>query len=112
MGLCRLQLPERPTHVGMAGLAQALGLFVFLLLALSGIFLFFTIDPGHKSRGIVHAVKEFHEVGLFLILLFLSMHMGAVTMHALRGHHLWRKMIFLKEPQIAEKKERQKCLQT
>ena len=89
-GLFRLRLPDRPIHIGVAGLVQTLGLLALLLIALSGIFLFFTIEPGHKSRGLVHAVKEFHEVGLYLIIVFLSMHVGAVTMHALRGHHLWR----------------------
>lgn len=98
-GLLKLELPERQTHVGMAGLVQSLGLFVLLLAALSGIFLFFTIEPGYKARGIVHAVKEFHEVGLTLISVFLSLHIGAVTLHALRGRHLWRKMFFLKERQ-------------
>lgn len=100
MGLFSMRLPDRPTHVGIAGLVQALGLFVFFVIAVSGIFLFFTIEPGHKSRGLVHDVKEFHEVGLYLITLFLSMHVGAVTMHALRGHHLWRKIFFLKESPV------------
>ena len=100
MGLLKFRLPDRPTHVGVSGLVQTFGLLAFLVTALSGIFLFFTIDPGQKSRGLVHAVKEFHEAGLSLILIFLSMHVGAVTMHALRGHHLWRRIFFLKEPQV------------
>ncbi len=101
-GLFRFRLPERPTHVGVAGLVQALGLLALLLIALSGIFLFFTIEPGHKSRGVVHAVKEFHEAGLFMIVIFLSMHVGAVTMHAVRGHHLWRRIFFLKEHPVSQ----------
>ncbi len=97
MGLLRFRLPDRPTHVGLSGLVETFGLLAFLVTALSGIFLFFTIDPGHKSRGLVHAVKEFHETGLYLIVAFLSIHAGAVTMHALTGRHLWRRMLFLKE---------------
>lgn len=96
-GLFRFRLPDRPTHTGMAGVVQMFGLLVFLLTALSGIFLFFTIEPGHKSRGLIHTVKEFHEMGLFLITFFLSMHIGAVAMHALNGRHHWRKIFFLKE---------------
>ena len=96
-GLLGMRLPERPTHVGIAGLVQALGLFVFFVIAASGVYLYFTIEPGHKSHGVVHDVKEFHEVGLYLITLFLSMHVGAVTLHALRGRHLWRGIFFLKE---------------
>ncbi|GLI38188.1 cytochrome b/b6 domain-containing protein [Geobacter hydrogenophilus] len=101
MGLLRLRLPERPLHEGLAGLVQTLGLLVFLLLALSGGFLFFTLVPGQKATGLIHAVKEVHETGQFLIPIFLSMHGGAVIVHALRGRHLWRKMLFLKEPQGA-----------
>ncbi len=97
MGLLRLRLPERPLHMGLAGLVQTLGLLVFLLMALSGSFLFFTLVPGQKATGLVHTVKEVHETGQFLIPLFLSMHGGAVIAHALRGRHLWRKMFFLKE---------------
>ena len=99
-GLLRLRLPERPTHTGLAGLVQTFGLLVFLFIALSGIVLFFTIEPGHKSRGLIHAIKEFHEAGLFLIAIFLSIHVGAVTMHALNGRHYWRKIFFLKDQPI------------
>lgn len=97
VGLFRFRLPERPTHVGVAGLVQTFGLLVFLFVALSGIFLFFTLEPGHKAHGAVHAVKELHEAGIVLIPLFLAMHVGATVAHALRGRHLWRKMLFLKE---------------
>jgi len=100
VGLFSMRLPERSTHVGVAGLVQALGLGVFFVIAASGVYLFFTIEPGQKSRGMVHTVKEFHEVGLYLITLFLSMHVGAVTLHALRGRHLWRKIFFLKESPV------------
>lgn len=96
VGLLGLHLPQRPTHAGVAGVVQTLGLLAFLSLAMSGGFLFFTIDPGHKSRGIVHAVKEFHEFGLFLMLAFLTMHVGAVIMHAASGRNPWRTMLFLK----------------
>jgi cytochrome b len=96
-GLLRFSLPHRPPHEGAAGLVETFGLLAFLATALSGVFLFFTIEPGQKSRGLVHAVKEFHETGLTLILVFLSMHAGAVVLHALTGRHLWRRMVFLKE---------------
>ena len=94
-GLRRLDLPPRPPHFGMMGLVQFFGLVVFLLVALSGIVLFWGIQPGQKAQGIVHTVKEFHETGLFFISLFLTLHVGGVIMHALHGRHNWRRMFFL-----------------
>jgi len=94
-GLLRFHLPERPTHEGLSGLVQMFGLLVFLFMALSGVFLFLSLEPGQKARGLVHSVKELHEAGVLLIPLFLFLHAGAVTLHALRGRHLWRRMLFL-----------------
>ncbi len=96
-GLLRFRLPERATHQGLAGLVQTFGLAVFLLMALTGGFLFLSLEPGQKARGLAHTVKELHEAGQLLIPLFLSVHAGAVTLHALRGRHLWRRMFLLKE---------------
>lgn len=96
--LASLRLPHRPPHVGIAGLVETFGIVVFLLSALSGLVLFFTIEPGQKAHGMAHAVKEFHETGLSLILAFLTLHAGAVLLHALQGRHVWRRMFVLKEP--------------
>lgn len=98
MSLRKLILPPRPPHFGVAGVVQLFGIAVFLLVALSGTVLFFGIEPGQKARGIVHSVKEVHEVGLFLIPLFLSLHIGGVTLHAMQGRHSWRRMFFLNRP--------------
>jgi cytochrome b len=103
IGLASFRLPHRPPHVGVAGLVETFGLLSFLLTALSGIFLFFALEPGQKSHGLVHAVKECHEAGLSLILIFLSMHAGAVVLHALTGRHLWRRMLFLNERQAGQR---------
>lgn len=96
-GLLRFRLPERPTHQGLAGLVQTFGLSVFFLMALTGGVMFFSLEPGQKATGLVHSVKELHEAGELLIPLFLSMHGGAVVLHALRGRHLWRRMLFIRE---------------
>jgi len=96
-GLLRFQMPERPTHEGLSGLVQTFGLLIFLFMALSGGFLFFSLEPGQKATGLAHAVKELHEAGELLVPLFLFTHVGAVTLHALAGRHLWRRMILLKE---------------
>jgi cytochrome b len=95
--LLRFRLPDRPAHQGLAGLVQTFGLLTFSWMALTGSLMFFYLKPGIETVGIMHYIEEMHEIGEGLILLFLGLHVGAVTLHALAGHHLWRKMIFLKE---------------
>jgi cytochrome b len=95
--LLRLKLPERPAHQGLAGLVQTFGLAVFTGMAGTGTLMALFLSPGHKSGGFVHAIKEMHELGPWLIVTFLAIHIGAVTLHALAGNHLWRKMFFLEK---------------
>ena len=95
--LLRLKLPERPAHQGLAGLVQTFGLAVFAWMAGTGSLMALFLTPGHKAGGFVHAIKEAHELGLWLIIAFLLIHLGAVTLHALAGDHLWRRMFFLEE---------------
>ncbi|MDP3181711.1 MAG: hypothetical protein Q8M54_02705 [Desulfobaccales bacterium] len=45
----------------------------------------------------MHFIKEIHEVGVWLIPIFLGIHVGAVILHALAGNHLWRKTFFLEK---------------
>jgi cytochrome b len=95
--LLRLKLPERPAHQGLAGLVQTFGLAVFAWMAGTGSLMALFITPGHKAGGFVHAIKEAHELGLWLIVAFLLIHVGAVILHALAGDHLWRRMFFLEK---------------
>jgi cytochrome b len=95
--LLQLKLPARPAHQGLAGLVQTFGLAVFAWMAGTGTLMALFLTPGHKAGGIVHAIKEIHELGLWLIIAFLAIHVGAVTLHALAGDHLWRKMFFLEK---------------
>jgi cytochrome b len=97
LNLLRLKLPERPAHQGLAGLVQTFGLAVFAWMAGTGSLMALFLTPGHKAGGFVHAIKEAHELGLWLIVAFLLIHMGAVTLHALAGDHLWRRMFFLEK---------------
>jgi len=90
-----LRLPDRPTHQGLSGLVQTFGLAVFSWMAITGSLMFFYLEPGHKAMGLMHFIKEIHEVGVWLIPIFLGIHVGAVTLHALAGNHLWRKTFFL-----------------
>jgi cytochrome b len=93
--LLKLKLPERPTHQGLAAIVQAFGLAIFTWMAATGTLMFFFMEPGRKAGGVLHEIKEMHEVGLWLILIFLGIHLGAVTLHALAGDHLWKRTFFL-----------------
>jgi cytochrome b len=95
--LLRCKLPERPMHVGLSGLVQTLGLAAFSWMALTGSLMFFYLTPGHKVRGLLHLIKEMHEAAVWLIPIYLGVHMGAVLLHALAGDHRWRRTFFLKE---------------
>ena len=94
--LFTLKLPDRPPHLGLAGLWEAFGLAVFTWMGATGIFMFLFLPPGHKARGFMHVVKELHEFGEWLVPIFLAVHVSAVILHALAGDHRWRKMFFLK----------------
>lgn len=93
-GLLRLRVPDRPTHQGLAGLVQAYGLLVFTWMAISGTFMFFTVVPGSRATGFVHAVMEAHQVGNALIWIYLALHVGAVVVHTALGQPVWRRMFF------------------
>ncbi len=95
VNLLRLKLPERPAHGGLAGVVQIFGLAVFTWMAATGTLMFFFLQPGRKAGGLMHGLKELHEAGLWLIPIFLAIHVGAVILHALDGNHLWRRAFFL-----------------
>jgi len=97
--LVHFRLPHRQSHQGLAGLVQSFGLLIFSWMALTGSIMFLYLQPGHKMGGVLHFIKELHEIGEGVILIFLALHVGAVLLHALAGRHLWRKMFFLKEQQ-------------
>ncbi|MDD5643638.1 MAG: cytochrome b/b6 domain-containing protein [Syntrophales bacterium] len=95
--LIKFKLPERPMHVGLSGLVQTFGLAAFAWMAVTGSLMFFYLTPGHHTRGLLHFIKEMHEAGVWLIPIYLGIHMGAVLLHALAGDHRWRRTFFLKE---------------
>jgi cytochrome b len=94
--LFTLKLPDRPPRQGLAGLWEAFGLALFTWMAVTGFSMFLFLIPGQKAHGAVRLVKELHEVGEWLIPIFLAVHVFAVILHALAGDHRWRKMFFLK----------------
>ncbi len=97
LNLLRLRLPERSAHQGLAGVVQAFGLAVFAYMALTGSLMALWLTPGRKAGGLVYAIKEMHELGLWLIVAFLAVHGGAVLLHALTGDHRWRRTFFLEK---------------
>jgi cytochrome b len=94
--LFTLKLPDRPARQGLAGLWETFGLAVFTWMTATGAVMFLLLTPGRKTRGFVHLLKELHELGEWLIPIFLAVHVTAVIIHALTGDHRWRKMFFLK----------------
>jgi cytochrome b len=95
--LIKFKLPDRPTHSGLSGLVQTFGLAAFAWMAITGSLMFFYLMPGNKTRGFIHAVKEMHEAAVWLIPIYLGIHVGAVLLHAMVGDHRWKRMFFLKE---------------
>jgi cytochrome b len=97
VNLLRLKLPDRPSHQGLAGLVQTFGLAAFAWMAATGSLMALFLTPGQKAGGFVHALKELHELGPWLIIIFLVIHVGAVTLHARSGQDFWRRMFYLEK---------------
>ncbi len=95
--LTKLKLPEHERRQGLAGLVQFLGVLAFCWMAATGFLFFLLAEPGHKARGLLHAIKEAHEAGVVLIALYLAAHVGAVIMHAVKGNHHWKEIFFFKK---------------
>ncbi len=95
--IMKCKLPERKSHEGLAGAVQFLGILAFSGLALTGSIMFFMLETGGKTRGIMHAVKEVHEAGAVLVIIYLIIHVGAVVLHSFAGNHVWMKMFTVKD---------------
>lgn len=94
--LLRLRVPEHPTHVGLSGFVEALGLLAFLWLGLSGLLSAFTITPGVPVFGWLHVIKHWHQIGNVLVPAYLILHVGGTVAHSIVGKQVWKKMLFLK----------------
>jgi cytochrome b len=91
--LARLQLPERERHLGLSGLVQAFGLLAFTWTAVTGVLLYAYLEPGARAAGAVRLIKELHEGAQAVLLGYLALHVGAVLLHAVVGHPVWRRML-------------------
>lgn len=83
--LLRFRVPDRPSHMGLSGLVQALGLLAFLWLGLSGLLLAFTITPGARLTGWADGINELHEIGEVLVPAYLILHVGGTVLHIIAG---------------------------
>ena len=93
--VARFRVEYRAPHEGLAGVVQFLGLLAFVMIASTGTVLAFYLEPGTRTSGWVHAVKEVHEAAEVLIPVYLGLHVGGTIVHALLGQHLWREMFFM-----------------
>lgn len=93
-GLMKFRLPDRKSHQGLAGFAQFFGLLIFSWIALTGTLMFFLLEPGSKVKGLLHGIKEMHEVGEILIPVYLTIHIGAVLLHSITGRPVWKRIFF------------------
>jgi cytochrome b len=94
--LLTFKIPTRPPRQGLAALWEAFGLAIFTWMAATGFLMFLYLTPGGRARGFVWLVKELHEVGEWLVPVFLALHVAAVALHTLAGDQRWRKMFYLK----------------
>jgi len=92
LGLLRLRLPVREGHEGISGLLQAIGLAAFAWMAITGAILFTWLEPGARAGGWLHTVKELHEGGQVVAIAYVAIHAGAVLLHSLAGHPVWRRI--------------------
>lgn len=95
--LLKLELPDRPRFWGLKGAVQLFGLLVFSWMALTGSLLFTYLEPGRKAHGLLHVIKEAHEIGATLIPIFLALHLTGVLLDALWGQQKWRRVFFLEK---------------
>lgn len=95
--LARLKLPMPVTHQGLNALVQSLGLLLFTWQGASGTLMALLIVPGQRATGWLHQIQELHGSASVWIPIYFVLHIGAAVLHALTGHQIWRKMIFIKE---------------
>ncbi|MBF0342460.1 MAG: cytochrome b/b6 domain-containing protein [Magnetococcales bacterium] len=93
----RFSLPHDPVSAPLASAVQGVGLLMATLLGISGTLIFWTMAPGVKMTGWLHAVKELHEglgIGMWCYLL---LHAGMGMAHQMAGHATLSRMFRFRE---------------
>jgi cytochrome b len=91
--LAQLRLPAHAGHEGLSGLVQAIGLAAFAWMTVTGAILFGYLEPAARAAGWLRALKELHEGGQVVALVYIAVHAGAVLAHSLAGDPVWRRML-------------------
>src|SRR5580698_4940210 len=94
--LLRFKMPDPKVHRGLNAAVQSLGLVLFTWQAVSGVIMSIYIIPGERAVGWLHTLKELHQTSSVWIPAYLALHVGASVLHALTGHQIWKKMVFIK----------------
>jgi cytochrome b len=90
------RVPEPVTHQGLNALVQSLALLLFTWQGISGTLMSMLITPGERVHGWLHTLQDIHGIASVWIPGYLILHVGAVVLHALTGHQIWKKMLFLR----------------
>ncbi|OIO59484.1 MAG: hypothetical protein COX57_03030 [Alphaproteobacteria bacterium CG_4_10_14_0_2_um_filter_63_37] len=99
--LLRRITPDRPSHGGLAGLVQFLGIATFTWMGMTGGILFTFLPEGaSEPKGWLEVIAEGHEVGEPLIMLFLLLHVGGAITHHIAGHPIWHRMFPFIKPKV------------
>ena len=93
--LLRFKMPEPVAHRGLNAAVQSAGLLLFTWQAVCGTVLSVYIVPGTRAVGWLHTLKELHQTASVWIPTYLALHVGATVLHALTGHQIWKKMVFM-----------------
>jgi cytochrome b len=94
--MSRFRIPEPVTHQGLNALVQSLALLLFTWQGVSGTLISMLITPGERVHGWLDTFLDIHSIASVWIPGYLILHVGAVVLHALTGHQIWKKMLFLR----------------
>lgn len=98
--LARMKFPHRERHAGLAGVIQAFGFTVFVIMCTTGA-VKYVLRTAPDSAALEIA-REIHEIGETLVPLYLLLHVGAVIAHSLSGTPVWQKMFGRKRQRSTE----------
>ena len=93
--LVHCRVPEYRKYQGIAGLVHFTGILIICWFGISGLIMYFFIEPPTCVPPKVLALQEAHEKGYFLPLVYLGLHVCGVFLHILSGRTFWKEMLFL-----------------
>ncbi len=91
------KLPPPEECHAIAGAVHGLGIFLALLLGLSGSMLFLGIGPRGDMTPDIKVVWEYHGIMATMMWVFVAGHAAMALAHELKGHGMLREMFSLKK---------------